>query len=168
MFLSHSRSHYVAVPSCLATHWRNELDLQSRPLSTTIQEPAGIFLEFFIRYHPLNEDPLPVPPFDVTMILREFRGAFGLLLGKLAGPLLLHYFNSGLTGWNLPRDLGKSIGYETLCARKVRLSCSGLESCASIQTLCSTPCSIAQSQALKGVLGCKTLSPKRTVWAAKP
>ena len=43
-------------------------------------------LEVFVRYHPLNKDSLPVPPFDFTMILKEFRGASGLLLGKLAGP----------------------------------------------------------------------------------
>ena len=31
------------------------------------------------------------------------------------------------------------------------------------EKLCSTPCSVAQPYALKGVLGCKTLSPKRSV-----
>ena len=70
----------------------HELDLQSRPPSTTIQEPAGISLELFIRCLLLNKDPFPVPSFNVSMILRKFRGAFGSLLGKLAGPLLLRYF----------------------------------------------------------------------------
>ena len=50
----------------------HELDLQSRPPSTTIQEPAGISLELFIRCHLLSKDPFPVPPFNVIMIMREF------------------------------------------------------------------------------------------------
>ena len=83
---------------------------------------------FCFRYHLLNQDPFPVLPLNVIMIMREFRGAFGLLLGKLAGPPLYYVtFKRGLTGRNLPRGLGRSIGCERLCSRKVRLSCSGLE-----------------------------------------
>ena len=39
-------------------------------------------------------------------------------------------FKSGLTGRHLPRELGGSVGYETLGSRKVCFSCSGLEWCA--------------------------------------
>ena len=130
------------------------MDLQSRPLSATIQEPAGISLEFFMRYHPLNEDPFPVPPFDVTRILKEFRGAFGLLLGKLAGTPLVRYFKCGLTGRNLPGDLGRSVGCETVCPRKVRLFCSGLASCTSTDAV------------QHSLQRCKTPSPNRNVWVA--
>ena len=62
--------------SCLAAHWT------MRSLLTTIQEPAGISLEFLIHYHLLSKGPFPVLLFNVFMTTR----AFGLLLGKLAGP----------------------------------------------------------------------------------
>ena len=85
-FLFLSLSHCAAVPSCLAAHWRTRTGLA---ITTAFDNDSGarrhILGFFFIRYHPLNKDPFPVPPFDVTMILRGFRGACGLLLGKLAG-----------------------------------------------------------------------------------
>ena len=123
--LSHTTQLYRHVLLLTGEH---ELGLQSRPLSTTIQEPAGISLELFIRCRLLNKDPLPVLPFNVIMILRKFRGAFGLLLGKLAGPPPLRYLQGSLTGWNLPR-------YKTPCSRKICLACSGLEWCASTEVV---------------------------------
>ena len=121
--------------------------------------PAGISLEFSIRYHLLNKDPFPPPPFHVIMTPREFRPAFALLLGKLAGPLLYYVtFKSGLTGRDLPRKLGRSVAYEALFSCKVCLSCSGLERCVSTEAV-HTPCSVAKPLALKRVLGCKTLNP---------
>ena len=53
-----------------------ELELQSRTLSTTMQEPAGIVLDVFSRCHLLNEDPFPIQPLNFIMIMREFRRAF--------------------------------------------------------------------------------------------
>ena len=146
--LPFSLSHYAAVPSCLAAHWTTRMDLLSQPLLTTIQEPAGKSLELFIQYTLLSKDKFPVPPFNVFRILRELGEVFGLLLGKLAGLLYYVTFKSGWTG--------RSVGYETLCSRKVGLSCSGLEWCASTEAV------------QHSLQSCKTLSPKGTFLLQDP
>ena len=51
---------------------------------------------YFVQYHLLNKDPFPVPPLSFFMIMRELRGAFGLLLEKLAGPPRLRYIQEWL------------------------------------------------------------------------
>ena len=86
-----------------------------------------------------------------------------------AGWVPLHYvnFKSGLTERNFPRELGRSVGKETLCPCKVRLSCSGLEWCASTDTA-QHSLQRAKPQGPKGVLGCRTLSPRGSVGLQKP
>ena len=56
------------------------------------------------RCHLSKKDLFPVPPVNVTMILTGFEGHL-----------------------ELPHELAKSDCYKTLCSRKVRLSCLGLE-----------------------------------------
>ena len=63
-----------------------------------MQEPAGIFLDGVSRYHLLNEDPFPIPPFNVIMILREFRRAFASFPYK-------HSFSNGFKLFKVPPSL---------------------------------------------------------------
>ena len=68
----------------------------------------------------------------------------------------LYYVASRVAWRHHPRDLGRSVGWETLCSRKVRHSCSGLEWCASTEA--------AQHPWQR----CKTLSPERNVGLQYP
>ena len=113
------------------------------------------------------------------------------IASREAGWARLYYvtFKSGLARRHLPRELGRSVGYETVCSRKVRLSCSGLECCATTEAVqhslqrCKTlspkkcvglhdlkaqkECLVAKPLAFTGVLGCKILSPKLRVLGCK-
>ena len=83
--LALSLSKSAAVPACLA-HWRTRTGLAITTTFDNDSTARGQTLEFFVPCHPLKKDPFPVPPFNGIKILRKFRVAFGLLLGKLAGP----------------------------------------------------------------------------------
>ena len=154
--LSLSFSHYAAVPSCFAAHWRTRIGLA---VTTAFDNDSGARWQILGIFYPVpsvNKDPFPVSPSDVTIILRELRGAFVLLPGRWLGSPLLRYFKSGLTRRNLPPDLGRSVGYEKLCSHKVRRFCSGLERCAYTE---------AQRHSLQR---CKTLSRKRSAGLQNP
>ena len=81
-------------------------------------------------------------------------------------PLFYVTFKNGLTARNCPRELGRSVGYETLCSRKVRLSCSGLEWCSTDAVQHSLQ--RAKPPSPKEVLGCKTISLKRSFGCKTP
>ena len=146
----------------------------------TLQNTNWTCDQNFFCYLLSNRDPFPVLPFSVPMIVRDSGGVSrGIwIVSRQAGwaPLSYVTFKNGLTGRNLPRELGRSVGYETLCSRKVRLCCSGLECCSSTEALqhflqlCETrsPVGLQNPKLKEGLLGFKTLSPQKECWVAQP
>ena len=154
--LSYSLSHYAAAPSCFAAHWRTRLGLA---ITTTFDNNSGagghilgIFVLKSVKEGSVTctavqcRDDSEGVPRGVWIASREGGWA----------PLYYVTFKSGLTRRNLPREFGKGLGSDTLCSRKLRLSCSGLELCASTEA--------AQHSSQR----CKTLSPERNVGLQNP
>ena len=147
------------------------------------RSPQAYPWNFCIRSHLSNKAPFPVPPLNV--IMREFRGAFALFLRKLAGPPLYYVtFKRGLTGRkrNLPRE-PKHPGFNR--ARKKGEFFPYTYSFSNCFKLFKVPphlgiiwkplqpepkkkCWVAKPLALKGELGCKTLSHNRNVGLQHP